>query len=860
MRLRRSVVALSALVTLAGFTALPTPAYADTTTATYIVQLEPGVSADTMVTKLMGSHAKVVHKVFQGGIATLNAAQARALQGSPYVKAVHKDAVVTTTATETSAPWDLDMLDSPTAVLDGSYTYPNDGSGVTTYVLDSGIQRNHAEFASANVAPGYDFVTGDTSTDPVDCDGHGTAVSSLIAGATLGAAKGVTLVPLKVLDCTGTGSESDIIQAADWIAANRPPGAPAVANLSFGVSISQLSPGDTSLQDAIQGLITSGVTVVAAAGNGDSSGNGVDACTESPAFIPAAITVAAVDKTFTETKWTNYGSCVDLYAPGQNVYVAGMSTTSTTTISTGSGTSFSAPLATAAAALVLHDHPTWTPQQVSAALVSRAASGLVTQQSRTAQQSPNKLLQVTGTYSGPAPTITGSTSVGLTLTAAPHWTPMPTTLTYQWYRNGVAIPTATAGTYVTTPVDLGQSLTVTVAGSGDGFYNVSGTSPAVVPVEPPHPGMVVSLTPSRLLDTRSGLGGTSGPLYNGQVVTLPVAGVAGVASTASAVLVNITVTDATSPGFVTAYASGSSRPATSNGNFAAGVVSANLAMVPVGADGAIALYVMLVPGASVQLVVDVQSFVAGGTATEPGAVVPVTPTRLWDTRQHSALGSGGVLTLPVTGAAGVPDGARAVFANVTVTGPTASGYLTVYPAGEVVPATSNVNFVAGLTVPNLVLVKVGANGSISIQNANLGGSVQVVVDIQGYVVAGATPTAAGAVVPVSPIRIVDTRIGLGAQGPVAARTGVVVTVAGGAIPATASGVFMNFTVTDPQTAGWVAAYPTQASLPLVSNVNFVGGQVVPNLATVGLTNGQASLFNGSWGSTHMVVDVFAYIL
>ncbi len=869
MRLRRSVAALSALVTLAGFTALTAPpAFADTSTDTYIVQLKPGVSADKMVTKLMGARAKVVHKVFQGGIVTLDAAQARALQGSPYVKAVHKDAVVTTSATETSAPWDLDALDSPPPVFDGSYTPPNDGSGVTAYVLDSGIQRTHAEFASAAVAPGYDFVTGDSSTDPVDCDGHGTAVSSLIAGATLGAAKGVTLVPLKVLDCTGTGSESDIIQAADWIAANRPAGAPAVANLSFGVSLSQLSPGDTSLQDALQGLINSGVTVVAAAGNGDSNGNGVDACTESPAFIPDAITVAAVARTqtgptteaFTETKWTNYGSCVDLYAPGQNVYVAQMSTTGVTTgITTGSGTSFSAPLTTAAAALVLHDHPTWTPQQVSAALVSRAATGLVTQQIRTAQQSPNKLLQVTGTYTGPAPTITGSTTLGQTLTATPNWTPTPPTLTYQWNRNGVAIPTATSGTYATTPDDLGQSLTVTVAGSGDGFYNVSGTSAAVVPVDPPHPGMVVSLTPSRLLDTRSGLGGTSGPLQNGQVVTLPVAGVAGVASTASAVLVNITVTDATSPGFVTAYASGSARPATSNGNFTAGVVSANLAMVPVGADGAIALYVMLAPGASVQLVVDVQSFIAGGTATEPGAVVPVSPTRLWDTREHSAIGSGGVLTLQVAGLAGVPSDATAVFANVTVTAPTASGYLTVFPAGEAVPATSNVNFVAGLTVPNLVLVKVGANGSISIQNANLGGSAQVVVDIQGYVVAG-SPTAAGAVVPVSPIRIVDTRIGLGAQGPVAARTGVVVTVTGGAIPAATSGVFMNFTVTDPQTAGWVAAYPTQASLPLVSNVNFVGGQVVPNLATVGLTNGQVSLFNGSWGPTHMVVDVFAYIL
>jgi len=845
MRLRRSVTALSVVATLAAFAAMPTPpAYADSTTDTYIVQLKAGVSADKVVSKLMGSSAKVIHKVFQGGITKLTAAQAKALAGSPYVSSVHKDAVISMAATQLNAPWDLDMLDSPTAALDGSYTYPNDGSGVSVYVLDSGIYRQHAQFSGANIATGYDFINNDTDT--TDCQGHGTAVSSLIAGSTLGASKGVTLVPLKVLKCDGSGSDSDVIRAAEWIAQNRTPGAPAVANLSLGVA-----GVDASMEAALQGLIDAGVTVVAAAGNGDANGNGLDACTASPARLPGAITVAAVDKLHAETKWTNYGSCVDLYAPGQSVYVAMMGT-SNTGLGTMSGTSFSAPLVAAAAAQALHDFPTWSPAEVRADLLARADTDVVIGLGGLPPRSANKLLNVSTQFTGTVPTISGPMYVGEKLHSATHWTPTPTALAYQWNRNDVAIVGATEATYVATSDDLGQSLTVTVTGSRPRLPDITGTSAAVVPAAPPDPGMVVSLTPSRLLDTRSG----NAPLRNRQTVTIPVAGVGDIMSTASAVLVNITVTDATTEGFVTAYASGGAMPATSNGNFQVGKVSATLALVPVGADGAIALSVGL--AGTVQLVVDLQSYIAGGAVTEAGAVVPVTPTRLVDTRNNAAVGPYYVLPVKVTGVAGVPADATAVFVNVTVTEPQTSGYLAVYPSGDPIPATSNLNFVKNLTVPNLALAEVGGDGTISIQNVGPG-TAQVIVDIQGYVVAG-TPTARGAVVPVSPTRIVDTRIGLGAMGPVAARTGVVVTIAGDSVPAGTEGIFMNFTVTKPQTNGWVAAYPTQASLPLVSNVNFVGGQTVPNLATLGLTNAQATLFNGSWGSVQMVADVFAYIL
>ena len=495
MRLRRSVTALSVVATLAAFAAMPTPpAYADSTTNTYIVQLKHGVSADAVVPKLMGTSAKVVRKVFQGGIVKLNAAQAKALAANPNVASVHKDTVVTASATETGAPWDLDVLDSQTATLDQTYTSPNDGSGVTVYVVDSGILRTHTEFANATIASGINFVanidpdtkcgaaqisagaSADLSVDPAnttDQAGHGTAVSSLIAGATVGASKGVTLVPVRVLNCDGSGSESSIIAAADWIAGNLTSTTRAVANLSFGVAISQLSVGDTSLEDAFQGLIDKGVTVVAAAGN-----DSADACTESPAHLGAAITVASVNQRDAESSFSNYGTCVDLYAPGESVYVA--STKSIYTLGIGSGTSFSAPLVAAGAAQVLHDHPTWTPAQVAADLVARASDGIVTS-ARVPNVVPNKLLNVTGRFSGTDPTISGGAYAGETAQATLHWSPAPTSPAYQWYRAGVPISGAVFSTYLTTADDINQAITVAATGTSPGYVPVAGTSASVLP-------------------------------------------------------------------------------------------------------------------------------------------------------------------------------------------------------------------------------------------------------------------------------------------------------------------------------------------------------------------------------------------
>lgn len=506
MRGRRSLpTGLAVLSTLAAMVLLPVPAaVADTATDTYIVQLNSGVSADKVTGKLMGASARVIHTVFQGGIVTLTAAQAQKLAAKPEVKSVHKDAVVRAATTQNGAPWDLDLMDSRTGTLDGTYTYPNDGTGVAVYVIDSGIMRSHSQFSGATIAAGINFVptldpdsscgaaqikagtaTADLSVKPANTNdeaGHGTSVSSLITGSTLGASKGVTLVPVRVLNCDGVGSESSIISAADWIASTRTPRSPAVANLSFGISAADLPAGDLTLETALQGLINSGVSVVAAAGNGDPQRHiGVDACTMVPARLPDAITVASVNQARAQSSFSNYGSCVDLYAPGENVWVADKS--SVTAQAQGSGTSFSAPLVTAAVAQVLHDHPAWTPAQVEANISLRASYGVVS-----GARAANKLVNVgpLGTYASASVATVSNGYEGNPASAVPSFSSSPSSITYQWSRGATPITGATDSTYLLSHEDVGQSVTVTATADGGGYVTTPVKSDPIV-VQPALP-------------------------------------------------------------------------------------------------------------------------------------------------------------------------------------------------------------------------------------------------------------------------------------------------------------------------------------------------------------------------------------
>jgi subtilisin family serine protease len=255
---------------------------------------------------------------------------------------------------------------------------------VTAYVVDTGILASHTDFGG-RVAAGWTAVADGNGT--TDCNGHGTHVAGTVAGTTYGVAKSATLVPVRVLDCAGSGYNSDVVAGLDWIAANHAAGAPAVANLSLGGAAS------STVDAAIQAVLNDGVTTVVAAGN-----SAVDACTASPARVPGAITVAASDSADKQASFSNFGSCVDLYAPGVGITSAYY--TSTTATASMSGTSMAAPHTAGAAAVVLSQNPALAPADVAAALVSNATPGVIAGAST---GTPNRLLYTGAAAPAPAP-------------------------------------------------------------------------------------------------------------------------------------------------------------------------------------------------------------------------------------------------------------------------------------------------------------------------------------------------------------------------------------------------------------------------------------------------------------------------
>ncbi|WP_377644658.1 hypothetical protein [Oryzobacter terrae] len=376
------------------------------------------------------------------------------------------------------------------------------------------------------------------------------------------------------------------------------------------------------------------------------------------------------------------------------------------------------------------------------------------------------------------------------------------------------------------------------------------------------PGSFVSLAPSRVLDTRSSVG-SAGPVAARGTARVQVTGRGGVpASGVSAVVMNVTVTQAKAAGYITVFPDGTSKPTASNVNFVAGQTVPNLVVVKVGSNGKVALTNS--SSGTVQLVGDVAGYYLSGTATTPGSFVSLAPSRVLDTR--SSVGSAGPVAargtarVQVTGRGGVPaSGVSAVVMNVTVTQAKAAGYITVFPDGTSKPTASNVNFVAGQTVPNLVVVKVGSNGKVALTNSS-SGTVQLVGDVAGYYLSG-TATTPGSFVSLAPSRVLDTRSSVGSAGPVAARGTARVQVTGrGGVPASGvSAVVMNVTVTQAKAAGYITVFPDGTSKPTASNVNFVAGQTVPNLVVVKVgSNGKVALTNSSSGTVQLVGDIAGY--
>ena len=363
------------------------------------------------------------------------------------------------------------------------------------------------------------------------------------------------------------------------------------------------------------------------------------------------------------------------------------------------------------------------------------------------------------------------------------------------------------------------------------------------------PAAYTAVAPVRLMDTRLG-GGALGP--NGSR-NLTVAGVAGVPGGASAVVVNVTVTNPSAPSFLTVFPAGASRPLASNLNYVAGTTIANLVSVQVGSGGAITFYNA---AGSTDVVVDLEGYYAAPSGSAGGEVA-LAPARITDTRAGSGLpnaghtlGAGGSLDVQVGGAGGVPSsGASAVILNVTVTNTTAASWLVAWPAGTSRPLASNLDWTAGLTIPNRVIVPLGSGGKISVFNP--AGSADVIIDVSGYFTDG---TASGKFFKAeAPIRLLDTRISVQTLGPNGSFTLPVAGLAG--VPVGATAVVLNVTVTNTTAPSWLVVYPSTASRPLASDLDWVGGRTIPNLvvATLGST-GAITIFNSA-GSTDVIVDL-----
>jgi hypothetical protein len=452
-------------------------------------------------------------------------------------------------------------------------------------------------------------------------------------------------------------------------------------------------------------------------------------------------------------------------------------------------------------------------------------------------------------------TVSGSVTVGGVLTANPGtWAPAPLTLSYQWLRDGTtAITGATGTTYSPVTADQGHTLVVSVTGTKTGYTSATARSTATIPVGAA-PGTYRSLSPARLLDTR-----VNGPKVGwGQARTLQVTGAGGVPSSGvSAVVLNVTVTETTASGYLTVSPTGTARPVVSNLNWTAGTTIPNAVTVKVGTGGQIDLF-QSGPG-SAQVIVDVGGYYVDGDVSVAGGYRSLAPARMLDTRAPTgggALGDGEIRDLQILGAQGVQTtNVSAVVLNVTVTDTAASGYLTLFPSGTTRPLASNLNWAAGTTIPNLVTVKVGGNGKVSIYKFGPS-TAQVIVDVAGFFLGG-TPTEAGTFVSLAPVRVLDTR-NTGRMGPGAVQSLSPLQKAG--VPAGASAVVMNTTVTDTTAPGFLTVFPGTNPLPATSDLNWSGpGLTIPKLVTVQLgTDGSLKLYNASAGSTQVVADLAGY--
>jgi len=325
--------------------------------------------ADDLASRHHGKVKHVYKNAINGFSVEMSEADAEALSLDFRVALVEEDGVVTADVTQTNAPYGLDRIDQRNRPLSGTYNYNWTGSGVRVYVIDTGIRTTHSQFGgrASNVFDAF----GGTGAD---CNGHGTHVSGTVGGSTYGVAKSALLRGVRVLNCSGSGSTSGVIAGVDWVRLNHI--APAVANMSLGGGIS------TALDTAVNNLHNANVTIAVAAGNSNAN-----ACNSSPARAVNAITTGSTTSTDARSSFSNFGTCLDIFAPGSSIISAWY--TSNTATATLSGTSMASPHVAGVAALYKQANPSASSTTVRNALVNNATTGVVT---NAGTGSPNRLL------------------------------------------------------------------------------------------------------------------------------------------------------------------------------------------------------------------------------------------------------------------------------------------------------------------------------------------------------------------------------------------------------------------------------------------------------------------------------------